>query len=79
VEPNTLIALALAGGIFCIGLMLIGGETSNTGKRFRAISGKQSGTSNLLEKIKVDDKKPSERLKSGRKRKRRKPNLFQPN
>lgn len=54
-EPNTLIALALAGGIFCIGLMLIGGETSNTGKRFRAISGKQSGTSNLLEKIKVDD------------------------
>ncbi len=55
-EPNTLIALAAAGGILCLGLMFMGGGGSSKGNaRIRAMSGKTSVGGKLISKLKVED------------------------
>lgn len=54
-EPNTIIAIAAAGGIFCLGLLLLGGSSSNSTARVNQIAGKKSATGNLLSKMKVED------------------------
>lgn len=54
-EPNTLIALAAAGGVFCLGFLLIGSGSSNGNARARKISGQESKASGFLARIKVDD------------------------
>jgi len=54
-EPNTLIALAAAAGIFCLGLLLLGQDTSKSDARVKKISGQQSASDGFLAKIKVED------------------------
>lgn len=54
-EPNTLIALAAAGGVFCLGFLLIGSGPSKGNVRARKISGQESRASGFLAKIKVED------------------------
>jgi len=61
VEPNTLIALAAAGGILCLGLLFMGGGTSKGDARVRAMSGKASTGDKLFARLKVED--PSNRRK----------------
>lgn len=54
-EPNTLIALAAAGGLVCLGLILFGGESSSSTARVKKLSGKQSPSSNILSRLKVEE------------------------
>ncbi len=55
-DPQTLIALAAAGGIVCIGLMFMGGGGSAKGNaRLRAMSGKTTAGGKLLSRLKVED------------------------
>ena len=54
-DPNTIIALAAAGGIFCLGFLLLGGSTSNNSARVKKISGKETAAGNILSRLKVDD------------------------
>ena len=54
-EPNTLIAIAAAGGFFCIGLLFIGGESSSGSSRVKKLSGKQSTSSSILSRLKVEE------------------------
>ena len=54
-DPNTIIAIAAAGGIFCLGLLLLGGSSANNTARVNQISGKQTAAGNLLSKLKVED------------------------
>ncbi len=53
-EPNTIIAIAAAGGVFCLGFLLLDGAPSNTA-RVNKISGKQTAAGNFLSKLKVED------------------------
>lgn len=53
-DPNTIIAIAASGGIFCLGFLLLDGP-SNNNARVNQISGKQTAAGNLLSKLKVDD------------------------
>lgn len=54
-EPNTIIAIAAAGGIFCLGFLLLDGAPSNNSARVNQISGKQTAAGNFLSKLKVED------------------------
>ena len=54
-ESNTIIALAAAGGIVCLGLLLFGGESSGSSARVKKLSGKQSASSNILSRLKVEE------------------------
>ena len=54
-DPNTIIALAAAGGIFCLGFLLLGGSTSNNNARVKKISGQETAAGNILSRLKVDD------------------------
>jgi len=55
VDPNTIIAIAAAGGIFCLGLLLLGGTPSNNTARVKKISGQQTATGNIMSRLKVED------------------------
>jgi len=55
VEPNTLIALAAAGGVFCLGFLLLGSGESKSDIRVKKLSGHQSPTTGFLAKIKAED------------------------
>jgi len=55
VEPNTLIALAAAGGIFCLGFLLLGNDTSKSDARVKKLTGQHTATSGFLAKIKSED------------------------
>jgi len=54
-EPNTLIALAAAGGIFCLGFLLLGNGQSKGDLRVKKLSGQGSAESGFLAKLKVED------------------------
>ena len=54
-DPNTIIALAAAGGIVCLGLLLLGGSSSNNSARVKEISGQQTAAGSFLQKLKVED------------------------
>ncbi len=54
-EPNTLIALAAAGGIFCLGFLLLGDGQSKGGARVKQLSGQQSSKNSFLAKLKSED------------------------
>jgi len=54
-EPNTLIALAAAGGIFCLGFLLLGNGSSSSDARVKQLTGRESATSGFLAKIKAED------------------------
>ena len=54
-EPNTLIALAAAGGIFCLGFLLLGSGPSKGDARVKQLTGRQTATSGFLAKIKSED------------------------
>ena len=54
-DPNTIIALAAAGGIFCLGFLLLGDSTSNNNARVKKISGQETAAGNILSRLKVDD------------------------
>ncbi len=54
-DPQTLIALAAAGMVVCVGFLFMDGETSGDGKRIRQLTGKKSLRSNIKEKLKVED------------------------
>ena len=54
-EPNTLIALAAAGGIFCLGFLLLGEAPSKGDVRVRQLSGQQSSKSGFLTKLRSED------------------------
>lgn len=54
-EPNTLIALAAAGGIFCLGFLLLGSGSSKGDARVKQLTGQQSAKSGFLTKIKSED------------------------
>ena len=54
-DPQTLIALAAAGGIVCLGLMFMGGGSSKGDARLRAMSGKSSAGEKLFSRLKVED------------------------
>lgn len=54
-EPNTIIAIAAAGGIFCLGLLLLGGPSSNSNARVNQIAGKKSAAGSFISKMKVED------------------------
>jgi len=54
-EPNTLIALAAAGGIFCLGFLLLGEAPSKGDVRVRQLSGQQSSKSGFLAKLRSED------------------------
>ena len=54
-EPNTLIALAAAGGVFCLGFLLLGSGSSKSDLRVKKLSGQESATSGFLAKIKAED------------------------
>ena len=54
-EPNTLIALAAAGGVFCLGFLLLGSGSSKGDLRVKKLSGQESATSGFLAKIKAED------------------------
>jgi len=55
VDPNTIIAIAAAGGIFCLGILLLGETSSNNTARVKKISGQQTATSNIMSRLKVED------------------------
>jgi len=55
VDPNTIIAIAAAGGIFCLGILLLGGTSSNNTARVKKISGQQTATGNIMSRLKVED------------------------
>ncbi|MDB2437790.1 type II secretion system F family protein [Hellea sp.] len=54
-EPNTLIALAAAGGVFCLGFLLLGSGPSKGDVRVRQLSGNNSATNGFLARIKTED------------------------
>jgi len=54
-EPNTLIALAAAGGVFCLGFLLLGSGPSKGDLRVKKLSGQDTSGSGFLAKIKVED------------------------
>jgi len=54
-EPNTLIALAAAGGVFCIGFLLLGSGPSKGDQRVKKLSGQDTAKNGFLAKIKVED------------------------
>ena len=54
-EPNTLIALAAAAGVFCLGFLLLGNGTSKGDARVKRLAGRQSATSGFLAKIKSEE------------------------
>ncbi len=54
-EPNTLIALAAAGGVFCLGFLLLGSGPSKSDIRVRKLSGKDPAATGLFARIKADD------------------------
>jgi len=54
VDPQTLIALAAAGGIVCLGLLLMGGSSKGD-ERVRSISGKTTAGGKILSRLKVED------------------------
>ena len=54
-EPNTLIALAAAGGVFCLGFLLLGSGPSKGDIRVRKLSGQDTSRNGLLAKLKVED------------------------
>ncbi len=54
-DPNTLIALAAAGGILCLGFLLLGDSSSANSARVKKLSGKQTATGSIMSRIKVDD------------------------
>jgi tight adherence protein B len=55
VEPNTLIALAAAAGVFCLGFLLLGSGPSKGDARVKQLTGRQTATSGFLAKIKSED------------------------
>lgn len=54
-DPNTIIAIAAAGGLVCLGLLLLGDSSSKTNSRVNQIAGKQTAAGNFLSKMKVED------------------------
>jgi len=54
-EPSTLIALAAAGGVFCLGFLLLGSAPSKGDARVKQLTGRQSAASGFLAKIKTED------------------------
>ena len=54
-EPNTLIALAAAGGVFCLGFLLLGSGQSKGDLRVKKLSGQQSAAGGFLAKIKAEE------------------------
>jgi tight adherence protein B len=54
-EPNTLIALAAAAGVFCIGMLFMGGGPSKGDLRVRELSGNRGAKDGLLARLKVED------------------------
>jgi len=54
-DPNTLIALAAAGGIVCLGLLLFGGSSSNSDARVKKISGRETASASILSRLKVEE------------------------
>ena len=53
-EPNTLIALAAAGGVFCLGFLLMGDSSAKGNARLKTISG-QSRSNGVLARIKAEE------------------------
>jgi len=54
-EPNTLIALAAAGGVFCLGFLLLGSGPSKGDQRVKKLSGQDTSKNGFLARIKVED------------------------
>jgi len=54
-EPNTLIAIAAAGGVFCLGFLLLGSGPSKGDMRVKKLAGQDSAASGFLAKIKAEE------------------------
>ena len=54
-DPNTLIALAAAGGVFCLGFLLLGSGQSKGDLRVKKLSGNDAGSSGILARLKTED------------------------
>ena len=54
-DPNTLLALVVAGGVVVFGFLLLGGPAPSGGARVKQISGQKSGSQNFLDRLKVED------------------------
>ena len=54
-EPNTLIALAAAGGVFCLGLLLLDSGPSKGDVRVKKLSGQNTDGNRLLARLKAED------------------------
>ncbi len=54
-DPSTLIALAAAMGVVCLGLLLFGGETKESDKRVRAIANEGRDRRQLLGFMRAED------------------------
>jgi len=54
-DPNTLIALAAAGGVFCLGFLLLGSGESKGDQRVKKLSGNHTGSSGILARLKTED------------------------
>lgn len=54
-EPQTILAICAAGLVVCVGLLLTGDKSSSEAKRVRQFSGKKTLSSNIKEKLKVED------------------------
>lgn len=54
-EPNTLIALAAAGGVFCLGFLLLGSGSSKGDLRVKKLSGQDTSGNGFLARIKAED------------------------
>jgi len=61
-EPNTLIALAAAGGVFCLGFLLLGSGQSKGDLRVKKLSGQSTAESGFLAKLKVEDRRRRKRF-----------------
>ncbi len=54
-EANTILAVCGLGLVVCTGLLLMGDKTSSESRRVREFSGKKTLSSNLKERLKVED------------------------
>lgn len=54
-EPNTLIALAAAGGVFCLGFLLLDSGGSTTNSRVKKLSGQDAAQNGFLARLKTED------------------------
>ena len=54
-DQQTLLALCASGLVVCVGLLFLGDKSSGEAKRVREFAGKKSLSSNIKEKLKVED------------------------